>query len=109
MDNLSIADQLIAGREPAQATSAFKVRGVRVDAVQIPDVIARMEHWIVTRSAGHSIAFTGMHGIREARRDEGFKRILNATDLMVADGMPLVWFAAKQERLRGVTENCVTA
>ena len=27
-------------------SQAFKVLGVQVNAVQIPDVIARMEHWI---------------------------------------------------------------
>lgn len=60
-------------------------------AVQIIGVIAEMESWIAKRSAGHFVAFTGMHGVTEARRDARFKQILNSADLVVADGMPLVW------------------
>jgi N-acetylglucosaminyldiphosphoundecaprenol N-acetyl-beta-D-mannosaminyltransferase len=62
-----------------------------VDAVQIPDVIAQMGHWIAERSLGHCVAFTGMHGVTEARRDPAFRQVLDAADLVVADGMPLVW------------------
>jgi N-acetylglucosaminyldiphosphoundecaprenol N-acetyl-beta-D-mannosaminyltransferase len=64
---------------------------VRVDAVQIPDVIELMEGWIAARSACRFIAFTGMHGITETQYDPSFKQILNSADLVVADGMPLVW------------------
>ena len=70
---------------------SFTVLGVRVDAVQIPDVIELMERWIAARSACHFIAFTGMHGISETQYDPSFKQILNSADLVVADGMPLVW------------------
>jgi N-acetylglucosaminyldiphosphoundecaprenol N-acetyl-beta-D-mannosaminyltransferase len=69
----------------------FKVLGVRVDAVQIPEVVSRMERWIQERGAGHYIAVTGMHGIMEAQQDPGFRSILKAADLVVPDGMPLVW------------------
>ena len=40
----------------------FQVLGAQVDAVQIPDVIARMEQWIVAGARGWFIAATGMHG-----------------------------------------------
>jgi N-acetylglucosaminyldiphosphoundecaprenol N-acetyl-beta-D-mannosaminyltransferase len=50
-----------------------------------------MGQWIAERSAGHFVAFTGMHGVTEARRDPAFKQVLDAADLVVADGMPLVW------------------
>ena len=56
--------------------ASFRVLDVRVNAVQIPDVIELMEHWIATRSACHFIAFTGMHGITEAQYDPSFKQIL---------------------------------
>lgn len=82
---------------PAENKSqpAFKVLGVTVDAVQIPDVIDLMECWIAARSACHFIAFTGMHGITESLHDPLFKRILNSADLLVADGMPLVWLGRR--------------
>jgi N-acetylglucosaminyldiphosphoundecaprenol N-acetyl-beta-D-mannosaminyltransferase len=66
---------------------------VRVTAVQIPEVVSAMERWIEERSLGHYIAVTGMHGIMEAQKDGGFRSILNAADLVVPDGMPLIWLS----------------
>ncbi|MGA9059358.1 MAG: WecB/TagA/CpsF family glycosyltransferase [Terriglobia bacterium] len=74
-----------------QNPKSFRVLGVRVDAVQIPDVVELMEGWIAARSACHFIAFIGMHTISEAQSDPSFKQILNSLDLAVADGMPVVW------------------
>ncbi len=75
---------------------SFQVLGVRVDAVQIPDVIARMSRWIEERRAGNYIAVTGMHGVMEAQNSASFKEILNHASLVVADGMPLVWVGKTQ-------------
>jgi exopolysaccharide biosynthesis WecB/TagA/CpsF family protein len=76
--------------------SSFETMGVRVDAAPIDEVVARMEQWIREGSGGHSIAATGMHGVVEAQHDPEFKKILNATDLVVPDGMPLVWLARRR-------------
>lgn len=73
--------------------ASFKVLGVRVDAVQIPDVVDQMERWIQERRGSHYVAVTGMHGVTEAQRDSAFKNILNSADLVVPDGMPLVWLS----------------
>ena len=69
---------------------AFRVLGVRVDAVQIGDVVKRMEEWIERGEGGHYIAVTGMHGVTEALHDAEFGRILNGASLVVPDGYPLV-------------------
>jgi N-acetylglucosaminyldiphosphoundecaprenol N-acetyl-beta-D-mannosaminyltransferase len=74
----------------------FKVLGVKVSAVQIPAVITEMEKWIDQRSGCHFIAVTGMHGVTEAQHDPHFKQILNTADLVVPDGMPLVWIGRKR-------------
>jgi len=79
-----------------EGDARFRVLGVRVDAVQIPDVIAQMKKWIHEKKECHSIAATGMHGIVEAQHDPSFKDILNATDLVVPDGMPLVWLGRRR-------------
>lgn len=71
--------------------------GVDVAAIQISGTIAQMESWIAERRRRHFIAVTGMHGVMEAQRDAAFNRALKAADLVVPDGMPLVWIA----RLRG--------
>jgi N-acetylglucosaminyldiphosphoundecaprenol N-acetyl-beta-D-mannosaminyltransferase len=66
------------------------VLGVRVDAVQIPDVISRITGWIEERCTGNYVAVTGMHGVVEAQQNRTFNAILNQASLVVADGMPLV-------------------
>lgn len=76
---------------PASPQASFKVLGVRVDAVQIPDVTSQMVNWITQGRVGEYVAVTGMHGVMEAQQSESFKAILNNASLVVADGMPLVW------------------
>lgn len=76
--------------------SSFRVLGIRVGAIQIPDVVARMESWIAGHNGSRFIAVTGMHGITEAQHDPEFAQILNSADLVVPDGMPLVWLGRKQ-------------
>jgi N-acetylglucosaminyldiphosphoundecaprenol N-acetyl-beta-D-mannosaminyltransferase len=72
---------------------SFRVLGVRVDAVQIADVVRQMEDWIAKRGSCQYIAVTGMHGVTEAQHDAQFKSVLNAAALVVPDGMPLVWIS----------------
>ena len=86
--SLSLAGQSF----PVQSVS-FETMGVRVHAVQIHEVVERMEQWIREGRGGHSIAATSMHGMVEAQHDPEFGRILNSTDLVVPDGTPLVWLA----------------
>src|SRR6266436_10298532 len=74
---------------------SFEVLGVQVHAVQTQDVVARIEVWIRDHSHYHTIAPTGMHGIVEAQNDPSFKEILNLTDAVVPDGMPLVWLGRR--------------
>jgi N-acetylglucosaminyldiphosphoundecaprenol N-acetyl-beta-D-mannosaminyltransferase len=71
----------------------FRVLGVRIEAIDLPNVVATMEQWIAENARCHVIAVTGMHGVMEAQHDPGFKTILNAADLVVPDGMPLVWLS----------------
>lgn len=90
--------QVQAGGDAAAGAAPFHVLGVRVDAVQIPEVILQMEQWIQSRRPGHFIAVTGMHGVTEAQRDVSFQSILRAASLVVPDGMPLVWLGRAQGR-----------
>lgn len=73
--------------------ATYRVLGVRVHAVQIPDVIDIMESWVLGPRSSRYIAVTGMHGVSVARRDADFRAILDDADLVVPDGMPLVWLA----------------
>ena len=75
---------------------SFRVLGVRVHAVQINDVVSQMRRWIEEASYGHYVAVTGMHGVVESRKNPDFRAILNACDLVVPDGMPLVWLGRQR-------------
>ncbi len=75
---------------------SFDVIGVRTDAMQTEQVIEQMQRWIGEGNGCHSIAATSMHGIVEAQHDASFKEVLNETDLVVPDGMPLVWLGRRQ-------------
>jgi N-acetylglucosaminyldiphosphoundecaprenol N-acetyl-beta-D-mannosaminyltransferase len=86
----------VASKSEANA-STFHVLGVRVNALQIPTVIARIEQWISNGRNCHFIAVTNIHGVMEAQHDDSFKKVLTSADLVVPDGMPLVWLG----RLRG--------
>jgi N-acetylglucosaminyldiphosphoundecaprenol N-acetyl-beta-D-mannosaminyltransferase len=77
--------------------SSYSTLGVRVHAVQIPDVVRQFEEWIGRNDGCHCVAVTGMHGVMEALHHPEFCDILNSADLVVPDGMPLVWLG----RLRG--------
>jgi N-acetylglucosaminyldiphosphoundecaprenol N-acetyl-beta-D-mannosaminyltransferase len=84
----------VSGRS-SRMDLVFTVLGVRVNAVQIPDVVTQMERWISERNRCHFIAVTGMHGVTEAQHDPCFKQVLNSADLVVPDGMPLVWLGRR--------------
>ncbi len=89
-----MATQAVAAPQLDEAPS-FRVLGVKVSAVQIPDAIERMEYWIAHEPTTHYVAVTGMHGVTEAQTDANFKHILNHADLIVPDGMPLVWLGQR--------------
>jgi N-acetylglucosaminyldiphosphoundecaprenol N-acetyl-beta-D-mannosaminyltransferase len=91
----------MALKEPNVENATFDVLGVRTHPVQIGEVIERMQKWIRAREGCHSIAATSMHGIVEAQHDPSFKEALNATDLVVPDGMPLVWLGRCQGHVLG--------
>ena len=74
----------------------FPVLGVRVAALQIPDVVESMEEWIAARDHCRYIAVTSMHGVVMAQHDAAFLRALNDAAMVVPDGMPLVWAGRRQ-------------
>jgi N-acetylglucosaminyldiphosphoundecaprenol N-acetyl-beta-D-mannosaminyltransferase len=70
---------------------SFRVLGIPIHAVQIPDVVSQIEHWIRTDTTTRYVAVTGMHGIAESWSDNELQTALSCADLVVPDGMPLVW------------------
>jgi N-acetylglucosaminyldiphosphoundecaprenol N-acetyl-beta-D-mannosaminyltransferase len=78
-----------------RSAARFGVLGVMVDAMQTDDVVEAMRGWIAEADTFRFVAVTGFHGVTEARGDPSFKRILDEADLVVPDGMPLVWLGRR--------------
>jgi UDP-N-acetyl-D-mannosaminuronic acid transferase (WecB/TagA/CpsF family) len=57
--------------------------------LQIPEVVAWMDQRIRDHSGCRYIVVTDMHSLMQARRDAGFKEVLDRADLVVPDGYPL--------------------
>jgi N-acetylglucosaminyldiphosphoundecaprenol N-acetyl-beta-D-mannosaminyltransferase len=81
--------------DPRPDYPQYTVLGVRVDAVQISQVISQLELWLRERSAPHYVVLGGMYGVMQARRLPEVKHVFEAADLVVPDGMPLVWAARR--------------
>jgi N-acetylglucosaminyldiphosphoundecaprenol N-acetyl-beta-D-mannosaminyltransferase len=64
--------------------------GVEIDCVSFEDVLDRVEFY-VGAGTPRRIVTVNLDYLRLAREDESFRQTLNAADLAIADGMPLVW------------------
>jgi N-acetylglucosaminyldiphosphoundecaprenol N-acetyl-beta-D-mannosaminyltransferase len=70
--------------------SRTNVLGVGVSAINMREALYKAEMLLRHDSQGY-ICVTGVHGVMEAQKDEGFRFILNHSFLTTPDGMPLVW------------------
>lgn len=70
--------------------------GTLVDNVSMRMAIARIRSFIQSGTP-HQVVTVNVDFLRLARRDALFRTVVNSADLVVADGMPLVWAS----RLRG--------
>jgi N-acetylglucosaminyldiphosphoundecaprenol N-acetyl-beta-D-mannosaminyltransferase len=89
------ANEMRLGMQTNLPVPAYSVLGTHINAVQIPDVIAQMRNWIARRDACRYIAVTGMHGVTEAKHDPQLRAALDSANLVVPDGMPLVWLGRR--------------
>jgi N-acetylglucosaminyldiphosphoundecaprenol N-acetyl-beta-D-mannosaminyltransferase len=81
---------------PSSEAVSYRVLGVRVDAVQIPQVISCMQEWIAKRDSCRYVAVTDMNSLMQTQRAESFHRVLQDADLVVPDGFPLVWLGRRK-------------
>ena len=75
-----------------QSTSGHPVAvlGVPIDNVGVDEVLARIEGWIA-EGGFHQLATANTDFLINAVHDQELGDILRRCDLVVADGMPLVW------------------
>jgi N-acetylglucosaminyldiphosphoundecaprenol N-acetyl-beta-D-mannosaminyltransferase len=86
----------------------FRVWGMRVDAVQIPEVIRIMEDWIKIKDPGKYIVISNVHDALISRNNVTARKSVNSSSLSVPDGTPLLWLARLygyrlKEKVRGTT------
>jgi N-acetylglucosaminyldiphosphoundecaprenol N-acetyl-beta-D-mannosaminyltransferase len=66
------------------------VLGTPVDALDLAAATDEIASWVGNRRRGY-VCVTGVHGIMEARRHSDVRAAHRHADLVVPDGMPLVW------------------
>lgn len=86
----------------------FEIFGMRVHAIEREQTMALLHSWIRNpQPRARFVAFTAMHGVAEARVDQTFRQTLNAADLVVADGTPIMWVARlKGHRMKRRVSGC---
>ena len=72
------------------------VLGVGIHAVDMRTAVEFLEKCLSSGTRGY-VCVTGVHGVIEARRNAGFRRILDRALLVVPDGMPTVWVGRVQD------------
>ena len=87
-------------------TESLRLGSVRVDRVDMRETLERVEAFIGKRIP-HRIVTVNLEYVRYAHSDPRFRGALDAADLAVADGMPLVWLSRLsgrplRERIAGV-------
>jgi N-acetylglucosaminyldiphosphoundecaprenol N-acetyl-beta-D-mannosaminyltransferase len=90
-----------------------EVGGVALHQVDLCGALEMVEGFVAS-GMPHQVVTVNLDFVSIASRDAAFRSLLNAADLAVADGMPLVWLsrlkgAPLQERIAGVelvTESC---
>ena len=75
----------------ARPFSTLHVLSVPVACVTIPDVVNLIGQWVEQKQS-RTICVTGMHGVMESHRRPEILAAHVTADLVVPDGMPLVWF-----------------
>jgi N-acetylglucosaminyldiphosphoundecaprenol N-acetyl-beta-D-mannosaminyltransferase len=76
-------------------SSSTRVLGVRVDCVDMPGAVARIEQ-LVEGSGSHLVATVNPEFVMRAQKDHEFGRVLESADLCLPDGMGVVWAARRQ-------------
>jgi N-acetylglucosaminyldiphosphoundecaprenol N-acetyl-beta-D-mannosaminyltransferase len=71
------------------------VLGVRVDCVDMPATLTRIEG-LVESGGHHLVATVNPEFVMRARRDPEFARVLDSADLCLPDGSGVVWAARRQ-------------
>ncbi len=77
-------------RQTPRAIKAFRIAGVKINAVTLNDVLSCTREWIQS-DFRHYICLTGAHSIVEMQRNQDLVKINEQAGLVTPDGTPIVW------------------
>lgn len=83
------------------------ILGVEISIISLEQAVKNIERF-VTSGGYHYICASNVHTVVMSQRDSEFRRITNEADIVIPDGMPLVWAArllgySQPERVDGPT------
>ena len=67
------------------------VLGVGISAVTMDQAVQTIEQWIQGKDRTRYVCATGLHGVMESQRHPHIRRAHNQADMVVPDGMAVVW------------------
>jgi N-acetylglucosaminyldiphosphoundecaprenol N-acetyl-beta-D-mannosaminyltransferase len=70
--------------------AARDIVGIRVDATSYEDAARRVVDWAKDAESRY-VCVASVNNVMHARDDDAYRAIMNASDLVTPDGMPLVW------------------
>ena len=70
---------------------SFSIVCVRFDACTHDSAVAQMERWVSEGQAPHYVCVSNVFDVRLAQRQPAVRQALLEADLVVPDGMPIVW------------------
>jgi N-acetylglucosaminyldiphosphoundecaprenol N-acetyl-beta-D-mannosaminyltransferase len=69
----------------------FEVVGTRFHACTHDSAVDQMERWVSAGRTPHYVCVSNVYDVRLAHRSQGIRSALGGADLVVPDGMPIVW------------------
>lgn len=69
---------------------AINVSGVKINMVQMPEIISSIEAWIAAKSFGNYIVVSNAYDLVMNSQDEKIKQSVNSSNLTIPDGFSLV-------------------
>lgn len=67
------------------------ILGTPMALIDYSGAVAVTQHWAADRTRAYAVDAANTHGITLSRHDPQFRQVLDQFDLMLPDGMPIVW------------------
>jgi N-acetylglucosaminyldiphosphoundecaprenol N-acetyl-beta-D-mannosaminyltransferase len=74
----------------------FRVLGVKVHAVQTPEAVRVLLGWLAEAPRRFRyVSSTNLHNIARAGESDAYREVMDACDLSLPDGVPLLWYGRR--------------